>query len=184
MVKAISPSASPAPTVVTTGSPATRVIQIGGNQRFVRPTIAVSQPQVTIRGQIRPPLSTSVVSTSGLMTNPIIVRTSSAPNNLPTAVWPSQPLTAMQLQDLFQRPRPPPPPPPATVVTSQSGVRVPTGQTIVRTILVPRAPAPQPIIQPQINTPLPNIQLPSEPVPISPQVRFFYREVHRTSFLL
>jgi len=163
-VKKISPSPSPSPTsmasVVVTSSTsipttATRLIQIGGPvstmaSRFIRPTSIVTQPQLLIRGgQVRP------ATTS-------IVRTIASNNSQQQLVWPSQPLTTNQLQDLFQRPRPP-------VVTTPR-IQGP----IVRTILIPGGQQPRTVVlqQPQqINTPLPNIQLPSEPVPISPQVK-------------
>ena len=148
----------------------------------------VSQPQVITlnRGQSRPsntltPTGVTVTSTGVVTQNltpavntngtaPIIVRTSGTPNNVP--VWPSQPI---QLQDLFQRPRPPPPTPGST--PGAQGIRL-QGAPIVRTILVPRSTASTaPVLgggpsgSQHVNTPLPNIQLPSEPVPISPQVR-------------
>ena len=199
VVKTISPSPSP---VISTAAPTsnvtTRVIQIGGGNRFIRPTVVQSQVQpqpITVR-PIRQAGQTQVVATSSAnltpqvtpttqghpISNPIIVRTSS-PNNVatvPSAVWPSQPLTTIQLQDLFQRPRPPQP-----LTLSQGGTRTVQGTPIVRTILVPRTMAsgsgqhtaqivnvqPQQASQ-QVNTPLPNIQLPSEPVPFSLQVNF------------
>ena len=179
VVKRISPSPSPSPTsssttsgTVTAVPTTTRLIQISGANtatRFVRPI--VSQPQqVLIRSQVRnqnTPIALPTVPVS-MASQPLIVRAAN-PNSTQSQqqlVWPSQPLTTTQLQDMFQRPRPPPP---------QSQVRL-QGSPVVRTILIPRGP--QTVVvqpqqsqqQPQVNTPLPSIQLPSEPVPISPQV--------------
>ena len=158
MVKRISPSQSPTPpTVVSSG--ATRVIQLGN--RFIRPQIA---PLVRT--------SPAAAGASGVTTVRVatpIVR-AAAPAGPSVVQWPSQPLTSPQLQDLFQRPRAP--------VQRVQG-------PIVRTILVPRpslassssgttnltvTTSQQPQQTNVVNTPLPNIQLPSEPVPISPQV--------------
>ena len=210
VVKRISPSPSPSPTslattATTSGVTAvpttTRLIQISGANtatRFVRPI--VSQPQqVLIRGQVRtvsanggngnaPTLATlPTVPVSGIpgASGPLIVRsavnqTGVSPLSNQQLVWPSQPLTTNQLQDMFQRPRPPGPPQPQQVRVQ--------GSPIVRTILIPRGGPHQTVVvqQPQqlqqqqqhqqqqshhqVNTPLPSIQLPSEPVPISPQV--------------
>ena len=181
VVKAISPSASPGPLPAASQPSMTRVIQIGppgGVSRFVRPAVAAPQVITLNRGQVRPSPQPSPTSVSGVTPGaPIIVRTSTSPNSVP--VWPSQPLTTIQVQDLFQRPRPPGPLP--TVPTSMGLQRLPTGSNpIVRTILVPRsstsvvAGTSTTVTIPgggvHVNTPLPNIQLPSEPVPISPQV--------------
>ena len=158
MVKRISPSQSPTPpTVVSSG--ATRVIQLGN--RFIRPQVA---PLV----RASPAAAGASGATTVRVATPIV--RAAAPAGPSVVQWPSQPLTSPQLQDLFQRPRAP--------VQRVQG-------PIVRTILVPR-PSPassssgttnltvttsqQPQQTNVVNTPLPNIQLPSEPVPISPQV--------------
>ena len=185
----------------------TRVIQIGGSNRYVRasPTMTtlstpgvVQQQPIAIRttGQVRQAQTVTTTTSSGTPTlatlphqattaagvplshNPIIVRTTSSPNSaVQSAVWPSQPLTTIQLQDLFQRPRPPQP---LTLSQGvQGGTRSVQGTPIVRTILVPRTLASgsqqqqtaQIVSHHHVNTPLPNnFQLPSEPVPISLQV--------------
>lgn len=210
MVKTISPSGSTP--VVSTAAPTstmtTRVIQIGGSNRYVRasPTMTtlstpggVQQQPIAIRttiGQVRQAHTVTTTTSSGTPTlatlphqattaaggiphshNPIIVRTTSSPNSaVQSAVWPSQPLTTIQLQDLFQRPRPPQP---LTIGGTQGGTRSVQGTPIVRTILVPRTLASgsqqqqtaQIVSHHHVNTPLPNnFQLPSEPVPISLQV--------------
>ena len=187
--------------------------------RFVRPIVSSQPQQVLIRqgGQVRSISAANggngnsghtlatlpTVPVSGMAGHhaggPLIVR--SAPVNHQTGVtshalqpnqqlvWPSQPLTTNQLQDMFQRPRPPGPP------GQPQQVRLQGSNQIVRTILIPRGTniggGPQTVVvqQPQqlqqqhvqhqqhqqqqshqVNTPLPSIQLPSEPVPISPQV--------------
>ena len=217
MVKTISPSGSTP--VVSTAAPTstmtTRVIQIGGSNRYVRaaPTMTtlstpgvVQQQPIAIRttGQVRQAQTVTTTTSSGTPTlatlphqatttaaaggiplshNPIIVRTTSSPNSaVQSAVWPSQPLTTIQLQDLFQRPRPPQP---LTLSQGvQGGTRSVQGTPIVRTILVPRTLASgsqqqqtaQIVSQHHVNTPLPNnFQLPSEPVPISLQVLKYYK---------
>ena len=158
----------------------------------------VQQQPIAIRttGQVRQAQTVTTTTSSGTPTlatlphqattaagvplshNPIIVRTTSSPNSaVQSAVWPSQPLTTIQLQDLFQRPRPPQP---LTLSQGvQGGTRSVQGTPIVRTILVPRTLASgsqqqqtaQIVSHHHVNTPLPNnFQLPSEPVPISLQV--------------
>ena len=172
MVKRISPSQSPTPTpVVSTG--ATRVIQLGN--RFIRPQVAPL---------VRGPTGATTVRVATPTTSNIIVRAAGAGHAAAAGTsvvqWPSQPLTSPQLQNLFQRPR-------APVHHHHHRIQGP----IVRTILVPRQAAnatlaassssgtnlsvttsqPHQLQQSNaVNTPLPNIQLPSEPVPISPQV--------------
>lgn len=77
VVRAISPSASPGPAASTSAATTcTRVIQIGtGNQRFMRPTLTMTQAGVAFRGQVRPP-QTAVIQSSPAtaITTPIIVR--------------------------------------------------------------------------------------------------------------
>ena len=193
MVKRISPSPSPSPTSVATPMPAsssiaissgitslptttTRLIQISGSNtatRFVRPIVS-QQPQVLIRGPVRTTstpiaLPTQPVSMAGTSGAPLIVRaaTPANPGQPQQLVWPSQPLATSQLQGMFQRPRPPPPP------AQPQQVRLQGSPAVVRTILIPRSGQQTVLVQqPQVNTPLPSIQLPSEPVPISPQVMF------------
>ena len=179
MVKRISPSPSPSPTPPVIPSTATRVIQLGN--RFIRPQVAAG-----IRGGATVRLATPTTSN-------IIVRTSTAPNataNGSAVQWPSQPLSSPQLQDLFQRPRAPAAsavhriqgpivrtilvPRPATAASAALGGGIATTATASGTNLTVTVPPQQQQQQsPAVNTPLPNIQLPSEPVPISPQVHYF-----------
>jgi hypothetical protein len=173
VVKRISPSPSPpamsiATTIVTTSTGATRLIQIGGpNNRFIRPPVTTQQ-MVFRQSRVRPRMpNTPLPTTLALPTVPVSVTASPIVMRMSTQqqplVWPSQPLTTNQLQGLFQRPRPPPP---ITIAQRMSSA---TSSPIVRTILFPRG---QQVVTVQqqhqlVNTPLPNFQLPSEPV--SPQ---------------
>lgn len=173
VVKRISPSPSPpamsiATTIVTTSTGATRLIQIGGpNNRFIRPPVTTQQ-MVFRQSRVRPRMpNTPLPTTLALPTVPVSVTASPIVMRMSTQqqplVWPSQPLTTNQLQGLFQRPRPPPP---ITIAQRMSSA---TSSPMVRTILFPRG---QQVVTVQqqhqlVNTPLPNFQLPSEPV--SPQ---------------
>ena len=137
--------------------------------RFV--TMPPHQPPVRIQNLIRPRTVLKVEKPAALPTVPVsstAINTSSpqriivSPNPTPgpQLVLPNQPVAVNQLPELFQRPRPPPVIPPVRLVSHPPN-------SVVRTILIPGQPSKQVVMTPIMGTPLPQVQLPSEPVPTS-----------------